>query len=210
MAYFLTNAKETAILAVMRYMNETPDTPLVNENESRPVSNELLPCNVAEIQADRQSGMSIAQIAEKHGLSKSKVQRTLDRIIRDARQSLGMKALSREQIQKKIFSLAPQALGVVQGVMSSDRVKPDTRLRASQDILDRAGFAPVQKTVSYSVYEEMPREALLADIRRLLADTASQQEVTVLPSSGVSDDQPAAGELLTSDPSTPDVQPDMG
>lgn len=187
-------------------MTEQNDNSPELASDNVPIMSDRPAVTDAEIGEARKSGLTLQQIADRFGISRPKVQRTLDRLIRSARVELGMsKAVSREAIAKRIFSLAPSALETVAGIASSERVKPDTRLRASQDILDRAGFAPVLKTVSYSVYEEMPRDALLADIRRMLADAGN---VTIIPGDVIPDAGLADASERPSDPTTEDVNPD--
>ena len=54
-------------------------------------------------------------------------------------------------VAKQIKQLSGIAIGVVEALMSNPDVKADVRLRAATDVLDRAGFAPVQKSQNTSV-----------------------------------------------------------
>lgn len=49
------------------------------------------------------------------------------------------------EVAKRIREIAPKAIAIVSEIMEDAEVPSHTRLRAAQDLLDRAGFAPVKK-----------------------------------------------------------------
>lgn len=49
------------------------------------------------------------------------------------------------EVAKSIRQLAPQAIGVIEDILQDSDCPSAVRLRAAQDALDRAGFAPVKR-----------------------------------------------------------------
>lgn len=90
----------------------------------------------------REKGMRYEEIAAELNISKGLITKALRGMIATA----GTRILTREQIQNSIYQFAPKAIQKIQTLAESGR-KEDTQLRASQDILDRAGFSAVQKTL---------------------------------------------------------------
>lgn len=81
--------------------------------------------------------------------------------------------LTRDDIQRAIFEHAPDALAKI-FALSQGAHKEDVQLRASADLLDRAGFVPVLKSLNVSLVEEMSREELIAGIRTMLGSVQVQ------------------------------------
>ena len=119
----------------------------------------------------KRSGKSIREIAAQLKLATGWVQRSLNRSLRQFARDTGMNlSVSREEITRKIFEHAPNALSKVSTLMESAE-KQEVQLKAATDLLDRAGFAPVQRTLNLTLVEEMSRDELIAGIRAILGAT---------------------------------------
>jgi hypothetical protein len=58
----------------------------------------------------------------------------------------------RKKVQKSIDEKADRAVAVLHELVESEDVPPVVRLQASKDILDRAGFKPVERSVVAITY----------------------------------------------------------
>lgn len=59
-----------------------------------------------------------------------------------------------------IVEEAPKSLRTIVKIRDKKDVNPATRFIAAKDLLDRAGYAPVQKTANVHLVEEMSAEEL--------------------------------------------------
>jgi methylphosphotriester-DNA--protein-cysteine methyltransferase len=121
--------------------------------------------SVSELKKKR---LSVREIAKRLGCSPAKVHRSITRTVDRFADEMGLRNLSREEIQSRIFGFAPKALGQIQRLATSAR-KEEVQLKASADMLDRAGFSPVQKSISVSVIEEMNSDELVEHAKALIA-----------------------------------------
>ena len=120
----------------------------------------------------RRDGLSQRLIAERLGVAKTTVHWHLRKHVRDVAKDLDLRSVTREEIQQKIYAFAPAAAEKVMKLAQKAK-KEEVQLKASTDLLDRAGFAPAQKQVIYHIYDEMPRDQLVAEIKSLLRGAGS-------------------------------------
>lgn len=74
-------------------------------------------------------------------------------------------------LSEHIGSHAPTALKVILGIMNDPQEKGGIRLKAAQDVLDRAGFSAKQKIeVSTKDAKEMTTEELQNELRKAFAE----------------------------------------
>jgi hypothetical protein len=92
----------------------------------------------------RKSGQTIRAIALAENTSICKVQRTLDKAVSKTVQELGF-TVSPQRIKDMIYAHAPKAVRTIAECMDSK--KDDTKLKASQDVLERAGIGTKPDTV---------------------------------------------------------------
>ena len=117
----------------------------------------------------KKSGKSIRELASLFQVNKGRIERSLNRSLKQFARDTGMGlSVSREDILQKIFNLAPKSLDKVSSLMEGAE-KQEVQLKAATDLLDRAGFSPVQKTLNITLIEEMSRAELVAGIRAMLA-----------------------------------------
>lgn len=85
-------------------------------------------------------------------------------------------------ISEHIGSHAPTALTVILQIMNSESEKGGIRLKAAQDILDRAGYSAKQK-VEFSAKDvkDMSTEDLQKQIQEMLADDPKLAKVFTFP-----------------------------
>lgn len=69
----------------------------------------------------------------------------------------------------RIRQLASPAIETVASVMSGANTRADVKLAAAKDILDRAGYQPVQKMLALHVIDDMPMDQLDAFVSGILA-----------------------------------------
>lgn len=130
----------------------------------------------------KRAGMSQREIAREFKVSNGFVQRSLERQIKGFIKETGMSlTVTREEIQSKIFLLAPKMLENVESIANGN-VKPEVKLKASTDLLDRAGFAPVQRSIQLTIIEEMSKDDLIGAIRSLLTTPDISPVISVSPS----------------------------
>lgn len=145
----------------------TAGTPAAQDGTTPERAADTLPDRIL---AMRRAGAPLRDIAAACGCTLGKVQRVIKREIKETVASLGA-GVSREEIQRRIFELAPGSLQRIAELRKSR--KDDVALRASADLLDRAGFAPVQRSLQLHAVEEMDRAALAGAITGLLARLAA-------------------------------------
>lgn len=79
---------------------------------------------------------------------------------------------------EKITEDVPMALSVIRQIASDPEEKGGIRLKAAQDLLDRAGLGAKQKVeLTVSDPNEMSTEELMNEIKRLVNDTPDLAEV---------------------------------
>lgn len=85
-------------------------------------------------------------------------------------------------IAEHIGSHAPMALKVILGIMNDDNEKGGIRLKAAQDVLDRAGFSAKQKVeLTTKDVKDMSTEDLQKEIKRILNDEPELAKVFDFP-----------------------------
>ena len=125
-----------------------------------------------EILRLKQAGFGDSEISRRLKLSRAWVQRSLVRSVKQFARDNGMKltGTTKDVIAKRLLELAPTAVERVGQLMQSAR-KEDVQLRASQDVLDRSGFAPQrQQTASdalvliQAVFNQVTQSAALRSV----------------------------------------------
>lgn len=143
----------------------------------------------------RAQGLPYATIAEQLSVNKSTVLRWCRAVALRTATSLQLPVtvVTRADIQRRIFELAPDCVSTLDALRQRS-TKDDVRLRASTDLLDRAGFAPVQRSLQVHAIEEMSRAELLAGIAALLGELGPALPAGLGPASppDVGNDQPIA------------------
>lgn len=71
-----------------------------------------------------------------------------------------VKDLQLKSVTELIQEEAPNSLKTIVSIRDKKDVNPATRFIAAKDLLDRAGYAPVQKTANVHVVEEMTADEL--------------------------------------------------
>lgn len=132
----------------------------------------------------RQQKVSYREIAKQLNVSHMTVKRWASEDVTRNANSLGVSVttVTRQDIQKRIFEAAPGALQTVVS-LSTDCPKPEIKLNASRDLLDRAGFAPATKILNVHAVEEMTRDQLLSGIMSMI--TGVNCNGSELPSSNM-------------------------
>lgn len=75
-----------------------------------------------------------------------------------------------KDIQEKVKTIAPQALGVIiQLALSAEN--ESVRLKAARDLLDRSGFAPIVQKQEVE-YKDKTEQELIGQLKSLLGDRA--------------------------------------
>lgn len=67
---------------------------------------------------------------------------------------MGARDASAVEIRKRIQNLAPLALHRLEEIMEDDTASESVRMKIAQDLLDRAGYDPVKKTMDVGKYNE--------------------------------------------------------
>lgn len=67
---------------------------------------------------------------------------------------MGARDASAIEIRKRIQHLAPIALFKLEEILDDDKASESVRMKIAQDLLDRAGYDPVKKTMDVSKYNE--------------------------------------------------------
>ena len=85
-------------------------------------------------------------------------------------------------ISEHIGSHAPMALKIILGIMNDENEKGGIRLKAAQDVLDRAGFSAKQKVEVTTVdVKDMNTEELQGEIKRILEEDPNLAKVFQFP-----------------------------
>lgn len=71
-----------------------------------------------------------------------------------------VKGIEIKSVAETIRDEAPNSIKKVAEIRDKKNVNPATQLMAAKDILDRAGYAPVQKTANVHIVEEMSGDEL--------------------------------------------------
>lgn len=156
------------------------DAPLNDAGRFEPALNaDSLYPQVIEL---RKQGLSFSAIGKQLNLPKSTVAHVVNKYVKSMAKSLGkeVSTVNREDIQRKIFELAPKMLEKV-ATLASGAKKEEVQLKASTDLLDRAGFNPVQKSIQLSIVEEMPRDELIQSIRAILNPNTNPDATPITP-----------------------------
>ena len=86
-------------------------------------------------------------------------------------------------ISEHIGTHAPTALRVVLQIMNDENEKGGIRLKAAQDVLDRAGFSAKQKIeVTTKEVQDMSTEDLQNEIQRIISEEPGLAKVFQFPS----------------------------
>ena len=156
--------KELATPSAISTATPTPETDVQGYSPLRQKAIEL-----------KQQGHSLRSIAKTLGLHHSTVSHYLKSEIKQLAKSLGtsVSTVTREEIQKKIFSLAPKMVQNVES-LANRAEKQEVQLKASTDLLDRAGFNPINKVVQLSLIQEMSQPELIAELERLIREMETE------------------------------------
>jgi len=125
--------------------------------------------------------LTTRQIAERLGMNKSHVSRTLRDFARSSMARLGtrnIKILSRAEIHSKIHGYVPEALDKVHDLVDGAG-KEEVQLAASKDILDRGGFKPIEKHMHIHAVEQMSSEQLREGFLSVMASIRERRETVI-------------------------------
>jgi hypothetical protein len=116
------------------------------------------------------TGMKYIDIAQALGVNPVTVSYTLRSpiVVRQLEQMRAVVDLDSVDIAKKIAALAPQAVDVLEELMGNDL--PNVKLKAAESILDRAGFAAMQRIKVDSTINHHFSPAEISDIKQRAKD----------------------------------------
>jgi hypothetical protein len=126
----------------------------------------------------KSQGLSIRKIASTLKLSGSFIHKLLCEDIKAMAKDRGISLVTREDIHKKIFASAPMCLNEIIKLAGNDELKPEVKLKACADLLDRAGFNPINKSVTLSI-EELPLPELLKELDAVLDRIEARQAAAI-------------------------------
>lgn len=114
-------------------------------------------------------GMSNVDIAAQVGCTPATVSTVLNSRLGKTQATMFKECADADAIQvaKRIRELAPRAVALMNEIMEDDSVSSAVRLRAAQDMLDRAGFAPTKQVAVNSTQVHISGQDL-----ELLKETA--------------------------------------
>ena len=154
---------------------ETSETPPGTPAET---SRDSFALSVCEL---RKKQLSIREIAKQLGCSPAKVNRSMNQMVERFSNEMGLGHLSRDEIKSRIYGFAPKAANQIQKLALGSK-KDEVKLKASADMLDRAGFNPVQKhqqiceNCEYWRIQQMSREELVSEIHVMLERARSRMK----------------------------------
>lgn len=140
----------------------TPDTPVSLKKEK---ALELV-----------RRGMSYRQVAKQLSVTPSTVMRwaRADAMNYATPLRVPTAIISRDDINRKILELAPDCVETVDNLRRTSR-KDDVRLRASADLLDRAGFRATDRLAVFHAIEDMDAEQLRTSLANLISAIKTRQ-----------------------------------
>lgn len=105
------------------------------------------------------------QAAIRAGVPQSSAHSMGYRWLRDER----VASMVRDAIDDRLKTLGPLAVGVLEELMVSNHVSPQTRLQAARDVLDRLGWVPPRRAERLPDEPEALEEMSLAQLHRLVS-----------------------------------------
>ena len=127
----------------------------------------------------RTKGQTYKEIYKQTGISKPKISIILRRVLRETSREFNLKKnplVPRGEIMTRISSYAPEALDMIQRLSRRAR-KDEVKLTASKDIMDRAGFKPIERHAHVHLIDQMSREELLQGFRNLMSEITNKPNV---------------------------------
>lgn len=127
----------------------------------------------------RTKGQTYNEIYKQTGIPKPRISIILRNVLRQTSRELNLKKnplMPRGEIMTRINSYAPEALDMIQRLSRRSK-KDEVRLTASKDIMDRAGFKPIERHAHVHLIDEMSRDELLQGFRNLMSEMKSTIEV---------------------------------
>lgn len=124
----------------------------------------------------RSKGYTYDQIKKETKYSKSMISVVLKKYVLRAQQDANLMrnpSLSKGEIQSRIFHYAPDALENIKRLSRRSK-KDEVKLSASKDIMDRAGFKPVEKHALIHFVDTMNRTELMEGIQSILNSIRSR------------------------------------
>ena len=153
----------------------------------------VTPCDnlEANILKLRESNLSYGDIAKRLHTNKMKVKRTCDATVTTLakKYDVTLRPVDHATVTERLKQLAPECVESVNDLRSDK--SSDIKLRASQDILNRAGFMPVQKNLNVLIIDDMTPSQRKEALINLLAskgivipiapDANTQHTINILP-----------------------------
>jgi len=101
-------------------------------------------------------GQKDVDIADSLGCSKATVKYTRESPVVKQKLEIMMGARDSSvlEIRGRIQKLSPLALATLEEIMVDDKTNHTTRMKVAQDLLDRAGFDPVKKSLDLTKYSK--------------------------------------------------------
>lgn len=133
-------------------------------------------------------GMKQTEIAKKMGVTPATISNTLGSEL--AQEKLAIMVAERDattvDLARQIKEIAPQALEIIKDAMEDNgKLCPRDRVKVAQDVLDRAGYSPVQMVMSANMNIHLTTEDL-AELKRRAVSGARMngvcKDVTPAPS----------------------------
>lgn len=139
---------------------------------------------------------SVKDIAEQLGVHPKTVTTTKNSEIVKRKLDLMRAARDKEAIDVavSIKNLAPKAIEVIEGILDSDTASAKDRLTAAKDVLDRAGYMPVQKSLQMHGYltpEEIEEIKARARATGMISEKPEPKMIDITPNQGGTEDEQA-------------------
>lgn len=162
----------------------TSDSPITQNNVIPPVTPVILENSFErEVYRLRQQGLGYQVIAKELKTYPMKVKRVCDKFVTDTAKMLhvNVRPVNQQTVQERLKQLAPECVETVNDLRSDKSA--DIKLRASQDILNRAGYTPVMKqAVQVHLIDEMNRSEKLDLLRSMMIEQGLiNQDIDVTP-----------------------------
>ena len=144
-----------------------------------------------EVYRLRQEGLGYQVIAKRLNSYPMKIKRVCDSFVTKTAEMLNvsLRPVNAVTVQDRLKQLAPECVESVNDLRSDK--SSDIKLRASQDILNRAGFMPVQKNLNVLIIDDMTPSQRKEALINLLAskgivipiapDANTQHTINILP-----------------------------
>lgn len=172
-------------------MKKTPIKKIKSPKKKVSSKKEVLPVDYMRTREEKEKivvelrtkGHTYKEIYQKTGIPKPRISIILKRVLRETSRAFNLQKnplVPRGEIVTKISSYAPEALDMIQRLSRRSK-KDEVKLSASKDIMDRAGFKPVERHAHLHMIDEMSRDELLQGFRNLMSEMKTGATVLVEP-----------------------------